>query len=280
MIRTVNNVHGLLLQLFYLYQYLFAIFSLLCRRYKTEEFATQLLACIKTLHVPSWNASDLTPQGIKIQKVSGSMTNAVFFVSYPQSSQKVHTLLLRIYGPSSGSLISRPRELHTLHILSSKYNIGPKVYGTFENGRLEEYFESTTLTAADLRDSTISAWIGSRMAELHSVDVEVIAETSPETRGEGNGWDITAKINVNSWLPLARDVLALPPVSVSLREELNLDLFEKQWKAYTRWLQTVDDVHGASHRVFAHNDAQYGNLLRRTDNSKNLAPHHQVSVSP
>ncbi|KAF8922282.1 kinase-like protein [Mucidula mucida] len=245
--------------------------------YGTAEFATQLLACIKSLHIPTWNAADITPQGIKVQKVSGSMTNAVFFVSYPTSS-KVRTLLLRIYGSSSGSLISRPRELHTLHILSSKYNIGPKVYGTFENGRLEEFFESTTLTANDMRDPEISSWIGSRMAEFHSVDIEVIEETSPDNRGEGKGWDISAKVNIKSWLGLARDVLDLPAVHSNIREALDLDRFQVEWRAYLNWLKNVDDVQGASHRVFAHNDAQYGNLLRRTNPPDDIVPHHQIIV--
>ncbi len=205
------------------------------------------------------------------------MTNAVFFVSYPRSPE-IRTLLLRIYGPSSGSLISRPRELHTLHILSSKYHLGPKVYGTFENGRLEEFFESTTLSSSDMRDSTISAWIGARMAELHSVDIEVVEETLPESRGEGKGWDLSAKVNVKSWLPLAQAVLALPNVPEALRNEIDLEKFSKEWKAYLKWLSVVDDVRNGSRRVFAHNDAQYGNLLRLTNTPGESAPHRQVSL--
>jgi len=152
-----------------------------------------------------WQESELTPDLIKISKVSGSLTNAVFFVSCP-SEPIIPTLLLRIYGSSSGALISRPRELHTLHILSSRYRIGPRVYGTFGNGRVEEYFDSVTLVASDLRDENVSRWIGARMAELHCVDIEAIEETSPVTRGEGKGWEIGAKKNVKAWLAPAREV--------------------------------------------------------------------------
>ncbi len=127
-----------------------------------------------------------------------------------------------------------PRELHTLHILSSKYHLGPKVYGTFENGRLEEFFESTTLSSSDMRDSTISAWIGARMAELHSVDIEVVEETLPESRGEGKGLGPQCKVNVKSWLPLAQAVLALPNVPEALRNEIDLEKFSKEWKAYLK----------------------------------------------
>lgn len=162
---------------------------------------------------------------IHIHKVSGSLTNAVFFVSIPaanfdvvpesssssttpstpstmfsqlhleegtglersstpkpktngsseaQSTLTVEapTLLLRIYGPASGSLISRKTELHILHTLSADYGIGPKVFGTFSNGRVEQFFVSRALHKEEMRDARISRWIGRRMRELHRVELE------------------------------------------------------------------------------------------------------------
>ncbi|KAJ3984295.1 choline kinase, cytoplasm [Lentinula detonsa] len=245
------------------------------RQYKKASFLVQLLECIRTLKIPSWG-SKITAEELMIHRVSGSLTNAVFFVSCP-SIKEVPTILLRIYGPSSGSLISRPRELHTLHILSSRYNLGPKVYGTFENGRMEEYFPSKTLTAEDMRDPQISRWIGARMAELHSVPVDVIEETSSENGGEGNGWQLGAKKNVRSWLSPAKDVLMHPNIPQSVRDEFDLDRFQQQWERYLAWLSNVDDIHNGSGRVFAHNDTQYGNLLR-LEGVEVRAPHRQLIV--
>ncbi|GAA6043060.1 hypothetical protein JCM8097_005141 [Rhodosporidiobolus ruineniae] len=82
------------------------------------------------------------------------------------------TLLLRIYGPQTGSLISRRNELHILHTLSSQYGISAHVLGTFANGRVEEYFNSRPLTKEEMRDPRVSRWIGRRMRELHSVELE------------------------------------------------------------------------------------------------------------
>lgn len=84
------------------------------------------------------------------------------------------TMLLRIYGPSSGSLISRKTELHILHTLSTDYAIGPRVLGTFSNGRVEQYFHSRALTKEEMRDGRISRWIGRRMRELHRVELETM----------------------------------------------------------------------------------------------------------
>lgn len=188
-----------------------------------------------------------------IYKVPGSRTNAVFVVSC-EAVPGVQTILLRIYGPSSELLISRPRELKTLRILSSHYHIGPCVYGTFENGRIEEYFHSTTLTAGDIRNPEISRWIGARMAELHSVDIGLFEDPS---LGGGKGLEISARRQVDSWLGEAERILALPTTPHANRTKVNLPHFKEKWASYLQWLPSVD----TSRRVLAHNDTQYGNFL-------------------
>ncbi|KZT06340.1 kinase-like protein [Laetiporus sulphureus 93-53] len=183
-------------------------------------------------------------------------------------------VLLRIYGPSSDSMISRPRELQTLYVLSSQYHIGPRVYGTFENGRVEEYFDALTLTAADLRDPKISSWIAARMAELHGVNVEDV-----EQRQVGDDEkSIAVERNVKSWLGFAREVLALPSASDAIRQELDLDGFEQEWERYRLWLHKQNTSGLGNTRVFAHNDTQYGNLLRLKSLKEGQPEHRQIIV--
>lgn len=238
------------------------------RHYKKQPFILQLVEIIRILHVPSWVTAQIPLEDIVIHKVSGALTNAVFFVSCP-TVPSISTFLLRIYGSSSGSLISRPKELHTLHILSSQHNIGPRVYGTFENGRIEEYFNSVTLTATDIRNPQISRWIGARMAELHSVDIDAVDGTN-----EGKDFEIGA--HIKSWVSSAKEVLRLPGVSDSTRQELDLTRFMDEWNRYFSWAKRAGRGLG-SKRVFAHNDAQYGNLLRLKDSSIGIEEHRQVS---
>lgn len=114
------------------------------------------------------------------------------------------------------------------------------------------------------------------MAELHSVDIEAIEETSTSTRGEGKGWEIGVKKNVKSWLDPAAEVLALPSVSDAIRAELDLKSFKEDWNKYLAWLSTVDDINNGSRRVFAHNDTQYGNLLRLQHPKEFIDEHRQV----
>jgi choline kinase len=115
---------------------------------------------------------DTDASQLSIFKVSGALTNAVFFVTH--SAAPLPTVLLRIYGPSSGSLISRRAELHILHTLSSSYGIGPSVLGTFANGRVEQYFDSRALMKEELRDPRKSRWIARRMKELHTVPLDAM----------------------------------------------------------------------------------------------------------
>ncbi len=110
------------------------------------------------------------------------------------------TLLLRVYGPSTGTLISRSEELRILHTLSSQYGLGPRVEGTFENGRIEQFFNSRALTAAELRDRSTSSSIACRMRELHSVDLRSL--------GYEQGWEGEATVwrCLREWVEHAQEV--------------------------------------------------------------------------
>ncbi|KAH9487096.1 Putative choline kinase [Psilocybe cubensis] len=251
-----------------------AKFKLDARHYKKSSFCLQVIEILRKLHVPGWYTAQILPEDVIIHKVSGALTNAVFFVSCP-AIPSLKTLLLRVYGPSSGSLISRPRELHILHVLSSQYKIGPRVYGTFDNGRIEEYFNSVTLTPEDIRDPQTSQWIGARMAELHSVDIETVYGPTTPSLSQSNGFEIAA--NVSSWLGPAQDVLELPSVTSETVQELGLEDFKKEWDRYLSWVLQRPHTFG-TRRVFAHNDAQYGNLLRLKDGNEGVDEHRQIIV--
>lgn len=236
------------------------------RKYKQPQFTINLASILSTIRIPSWNSIKypLHPSNLTIVKVSGSLTNAVFFVGYP-SARKV---LLRIYGASSCSLISRPRELHILHVLSSRYHFGPKVFGTFTNGRIEEYFDSEPLSPSEMRDETTSRFIAYRMAELHQVDIKMIEEDSV--------WDLGVRRNIRAWITPARETLLRAPPSV--RRTFDLGEFVRIWEQYWNWLRNWEKEHGISPRVFAHNDTQYGNLLRLKSSPSSRPPHHQVNL--
>lgn len=85
-----------------------------------------------------------------------------------------------------------------MHVLSTEYGLGPKVYGTFANGRVEQFFPSRALTAEELRVPLVSQCIARRMRELHSVDIKLLGYDDMEPMV----WRCLEK-----WLPVAETVL-------------------------------------------------------------------------
>jgi choline kinase len=149
-------------------------------------------------------------------------------------------------------------------MLSSVYGIGPRVFGTFGNGRVEEYFESSALTAGEMREPQISRWIARRMRELHRVDVTIVS---------GDEWSerelVSVKRNMRDWLAPASEVLDLVTEDSGtvaelnethpwwhVKEDIDLDRLYREWDAYLSWLKKYESTHARSPRVFAHNDAQ------------------------
>jgi len=142
------------------------------------------------------------------------------------------TLLLRIYGPSSGALISRTEELRILHVLSTQYGLGPQVYGTFMNGRVEQFFPSRALTATEMRDPIISRGIARRMRELHSVDLRSLGYESAEPMV----WRC-----LREWSSLAEEVLAALESAGGKwevwAEKFGLHRVRQEMETYRSWVQ-------------------------------------------
>ncbi|KAL6945267.1 hypothetical protein ACO0QE_002716 [Hanseniaspora vineae] len=233
----------------------------------TKYLKQDIVSCIEQLRIPKWGSK--ISQGkfdikkLKLNKISGAMTNAIFKVEY----NRLPSLLLRIYGPNVDTIIDREYELKVLARLSLK-DIGPKLYGCFANGRFEEFLEnSTTLSRNDIRDWKTSARIARRMKELHA--------HVPLTKNEKQGTPISWK-KVSQWLQVLQD---------SKWDQLEPEKFAKVFSVptlqdlkdviglYEKWIKENDD----SELCFCHNDAQYGNLLFTSPKSDFIA--HSTSAS-
>jgi choline kinase len=170
-------------------------------------------------------------------------------------------LLLRIYGPQAAHLIDRDTELYILRRLA-RQKIGPRLLGTFENGRFEEFLSARTLTKADVRVPDTSRHIAKRLKELHEgIDLE------PQERQQGPiAWK-----NWEKWIPRCRQVMATIDTrsnisATSLICGARWEIFEAAVERYRQWLLVTKYSNNASllssSLVFAHNDTQYGNILR------------------
>lgn len=78
--------------------------------------------------------------GLKVDHLSGAMTNEVYRISWPTKVEDAaaRTVLVRIYGDGVDLLFNRDEEIRTFDCISN-HGYGPKLLGQFKGGRVEEF---------------------------------------------------------------------------------------------------------------------------------------------
>ncbi|ORY74348.1 kinase-like domain-containing protein [Protomyces lactucae-debilis] len=196
---------------------------------KGEPFQLAVLKVLIKLKLTSWKLSQA--QDVKIKTIASALTNDVFLVIL--DTQK---FLLRVYGRNVLHLIDREYETSVLARLAH-HRIGPRMLGQFKNGRIEQWLESTEMTAAELRDPVQSRYIARRMREFHD-----FVSLLPAERGRA-----TVLSNLDCWIPALPADRLTPGVKTFLEH-------------VARYRQMLIGKEGEI--VFGHNDLQYGNILK------------------
>ncbi|KAF2860200.1 kinase-like protein [Piedraia hortae CBS 480.64] len=253
-------------------------------------FKVEIVRLAHTLRLKGWRRVPLDMSyAISVERLSGALTNAVYVVSPPDelpSSQEQGAdegavmrpqksppkLLLRIYGAQAEHLIDRESELAILRRLARK-RIGPRLLGTFANGRFEEFFNAKALTAEELRNPDTSRQIAMRMRELHD-GIELLERERDDGPFIWREWDrwVDRVEQVVTWLD--GQVEAVPPGTKLAVPDLwkrrghicglPWKRFRETFEKYREWIYAQYGGPQAIREqlVFAHNDAQYGNILR------------------
>ncbi|KAJ8117166.1 hypothetical protein OPT61_g1583 [Boeremia exigua] len=250
-------------------------------------FRYEILRLAHTLKLKGWRRVAMEQHDeIDVQRLSGALTNAVYVVSPPKNVRPKDEradgvpvpknpppkLLLRIYGPQVDHLIDRESELQILQRLGRK-RIGPRMLGTFKNGRFEEFFHAKPLTFKELRVPETSVQIAKRMRELHE-GIDLLKSEREAGPFVWQNWDkwVDRCEQVVTWLD--RQVLEngdAPITSASDRWRkrglicgVEWPVFRQMIEKYRRWLEEqYGGIKKINERmVFAHNDTQYGNILR------------------
>ncbi|KAK4237384.1 kinase-like domain-containing protein [Achaetomium macrosporum] len=248
-------------------------------------FKNEIIRLAHTLRLKGWRQVPLdSGESISVERLSGALTNAVYVVSPPPESlltrepgkKQPTKVLLRIYGPQVEHLIDRENELGVLRRLARK-TIGPRLLGTFLNGRFEQYLNATALTPSSMREPETSKQIAKRMRELHD-GVELLEEEKDQGPGVWRNWD--------KWLSqVEKTVLFLDKQILSNSTNLPGGVWKTrgfvcgvQWPVFKslveKYRRHLEAYYGDTKKirdklVFAHNDTQYGNILRvRPDDQK------------
>ncbi|XP_071357507.1 choline/ethanolamine kinase [Trachinotus anak] len=118
----------------------------------------------------SWKT--IQEDDFQISIVSGGLSNLLYLCCLPEHVQpegeEPHQVLLRIYGAILQGVDSLVLESVMFAILAER-TLGPKLYGIFPEGRLEQYLPNARMRTDQLSHPAISAEIAIKMAHFHNM---------------------------------------------------------------------------------------------------------------
>ncbi|KAH7715251.1 choline/ethanolamine kinase [Aphelenchoides avenae] len=227
-----------------------------------EEFKEVVQSvCAQYLGGPWKNAST---KDFALERISGGMSNLLFLCALcgPSDSTKnakvPRKVVLRVYcNPDMESQLL-PQTL--IFALLAERQLGPKLYGAFDDGRLEEYLPSRPLACAEIGIPKISDKIARLLARVHQIDVPVSKD--PDYVWEASSrWlrQLSKLVDKNTRFKLPEKFHKWSPEYVTCK-----DLVEE-----LQYLRTTFTANCNSPVAFCHNDLQEGNVLLVDDSAQN-----------
>ncbi|XP_015921370.2 choline/ethanolamine kinase [Parasteatoda tepidariorum] len=198
-----------------------------------------------------WNEISLAD--FNISSVRGGISNALYCCSLPshvvvKNPGTPRRVLLRFFGPVQDEEHTKVTETTTFVLLSER-KLGPKLYGAFSNGRLEEYIPAKHLSTDDVR--RLSTSVAKAMAKIHALDLPL--RKAPD-----------------SWLKHMKKWLEDMENCGTNRSDDNCllgNMFRNEMDFLKKEMENYD-----SPSVFCHNDLIGGNILLPEDFVNELNP--------
>nr|XP_022911009.1 choline/ethanolamine kinase isoform X2 [Onthophagus taurus] len=204
----------------------------------------------------------VSAQNIGFNHISGGLSNLLYHISLPETpqqrqhpkkkSQDPTSVLIRVYGPTHGDRgIEHMITESVIFTLLSERGLGPKLYGLFPGGRIEQYINARPLQTRELSDPKLTHLIAKKMASIHSMEV-------PLQKEPGWLWE-----TIDKWLKRTELILSSDKVP-----DLAKILTQIDYKEEVGWLKKRIDMENCP-VVFCHNDMQEGNILIKQDVNDN-----------
>ncbi|XP_062246870.1 choline/ethanolamine kinase [Platichthys flesus] len=200
----------------------------------------------------SWKT--IPEEDFEISIVSGGLSNLLYLCTLPEHVNSVgeepRQVLLRIYGAILQGVDSLVLESVMFAILAER-TLGPKLYGIFPEGRLEQYLPNTRMNTEQLSDPAVSAELATKVARFH----EMIMPFNKEPK----------------WLFGTIDKYMYQVMKLKFVREAHVKKFKKLMKFdLPAELQSLRALlaETPSPVVFCHNDVQEGNILILDDSGQ------------
>ncbi|XP_074533037.1 choline kinase alpha isoform X2 [Halichoeres trimaculatus] len=202
------------------------------------------LWCREFLH-GAWKS--LAEDDFHIAIIRGGLSNKLFLCSLPDSVNTVgdepRSVLLRLYGAILQGAEAMVLESVMFAILAER-ELGPKLYGIFPQGRLEQYVPSRKLETCELSDPSISAEVAEKMAKFHGMRMPFNKEPK--------------------WLFGTMDKYLSQVMKLNFTRESHLRRFNRLLSYnLPQEMDMLKCLLESTHSpvVFCHNDCQEGNVL-------------------
>ncbi|KAM8750354.1 choline kinase alpha isoform 2-T2 [Acanthopagrus schlegelii] len=189
----------------------------------------------------------LSEDDFHITIIRGGLSNKLFLCSLPDSQDSVgdepRSILLRLYGAILQGAEAMVLESVMFAILAER-ELGPKLYGIFPQGRLEQYVPSRKLDTCELSDPSISAEVAEKMAKFHAMRMPFNKEPK--------------------WLFGTMDKYLSQVMRLNFTRESHLRRFNRLLSYnLPQEMDMLKSLLESTHSpvVFCHNDCQEGNIL-------------------
>ena len=222
----------------------------------TPADALQLVASFFDKEWPETNGKDVT-----VRKVTGGFCNRLHAVSRSTPAEKEPaTVLLRHFGtgeedgsPAESCLSLTESEQALIYWEMGRRGWGPRVYGLFRGGRVEEFVDSHTLTPAEAADPAIRRDVARSFARLHSL-------TMPFRRRNIDA----ATRELNDGINQVKEDLRQnkKPITSDEGTAFAAVVMDMDWTKELDWLMSLFVEHGCR-RTLCLGDMNYMNILVR-----------------
>lgn len=216
----------------------------------TKEMREKGLRRCKQFLGGAW--SDATPDDFHMEHIRGGLSNLLYKCWLSEGIQSRNgepvKVLLRIYGQIIQESPETVLTDSVIFALLAEKCMGPKLYGVFTGGRVEEYVPSRHLYTEELRKPEISAGCARIMAQFHKLQMPMVKEPK---------WLFDT---MTRYLDEALNNVTFVEIDERKQEKLQ----ELLSFGLASELQTLRHLLGQIHSpvVFCHNDLQEGNILR------------------
>ncbi|XP_033824312.1 choline/ethanolamine kinase [Periophthalmus magnuspinnatus] len=193
----------------------------------------------------SWKT--IQEEDFHISIVSGGLSNLLYLCSLPDhvrvEGEEPRQVLLRVYGAILQGVDSLVLESVMFAILAER-TLGPKLYGIFPDGRLEQYLPNTRMHTDQLSEPSISAEIATKVARFHNMAMPFNKEPKWLFGTIDKYMDQVIKLKFNREAHVKK-----------YKKLMKLDLPGELKRLRALLAATPSPV------VFCHNDVQEGNIL-------------------